>query len=160
MLGGYVPTQADLEAFWTFNATGYSISNQLGLLKTMRTFNSATPILPDDGEYFTERSDRILGKYSRGPERTRTLKDIQRSGDENNLQGICLANLQIEKSRDTIRFLEDAIAMARNAMAYRAIVTTSERNRTAEQVMVSFLGVSIPKLEAEVPGDVEPTWLK
>ena len=127
----------------------------------MRTFHSATPIIPDDGAYLRERAVQIIQKYAREPERARTLNEIQMSGDATLLQGINMAYEQIERNREAIRFLEDAIAFARNVMAFRARETVANGTRNAERVMAEFLGVFIEKLnEGGALGMEQPAWLR
>ena len=147
MSTGYVPSQEDLEAFWTDRAVVFSPENQLAILNKIRTYHSSVPIIPDERTWLEEKASAITGKYMTQPARWTELNSAQIRGIPALQQNISQAYELIEKHREAIRYLEDAITLGRTVIAIRERETSVARTRNAEEVFGDFLTIFITRFE-------------
>ena len=145
-----MPTRQELQDYWTTNAAGFSPANQAEIIKKMKTFHSAVPIIPDEIAFLQDKASAITGKYSNEPVRYGFLNSAQIHGKPILLDNIRQAYEEIEKHRNTIRFLEDAVSLGRVVIAIREREEMVSRTASAEDVMAGFLAHFVLGLDLDI----------
>ena len=116
----------------------------------MRTYHSSVPVIPDERTWLQDKASGIIGKYMHEPLRFSELNSAQIRGVPALQQNISQAYELIEKHREAIRYLEDAITLGRTVIAIRERETSVARTRNAEEIFGDFLAVFLARMEGGI----------